>query len=378
MKLTIPKTTLASTLSRVQGICSGRNTMAILSNVLLHAWPKALHLSATDLEVGYTTMVEGAGIEKAGKITLPAKKLHEIIAHIPTDNVTLELCEDNCRVNITGGTYFSTLAGIAADEFPAMPPVNGDTFDLDASAILRLLGHVDYCMSKDEKMYHLCGVLLQVQTREEENLSPRLIAAATDGHRLACDSSALPGEPRPVPKDLLRGCIVSRKGVGELKKLRTEGILVITIAGNNLSITTEYETLFLRLVDGEFPNWRAIVPANIAGTIETKRSPLIDALDRVSLLSADNHRGTTWDIAEGGINFRATNPELGEASDRVTAVVGVDPREFRLNANYINQALTSMDCGIVQIHLPKDELSPIKITPTCEEEPFAVIMPMRL
>jgi DNA polymerase-3 subunit beta len=374
MKFTIPVKNFEDALSRVQGITGGRVSMPVLNNVLLDARPGGIHLSATDLEVGLHTVAGNASVEVPGRTSLHAAKLLAIVKSLVTEDVTLELAE-NDRVNISAGTAFFTMACLSPDEFPDMPEVDGQSFDLDASALIRLIEHTDYAMSKDEQKYHLCGIYLQVT---ETKGDVRLAAVATDGHRLGRDTVPLPGDPRKIPKDLARGIIISSKGVHEIKKLQTGGILVFNIAGNNLTIASENETLYLRLVDGSFPDWRRVMPDNIEGTVEVKRGALISALDRVSLFSTDKNRGVAWNIAEGGISLNAQHPELGEASDRVNAAVSCSPREVRFNSGYVNQALAALDCGVVQLHIPVNELNPIKITPTCETEPVAIVMPMRL
>lgn len=374
MKFTIPVKVFAQALERVQGITGGRVSMPILNNVLLDARPRGLHLFASDLEVGLHTVAASFDVETPGRTTLHAAKLLAVIDKLATEDVTLELIE-NDRVNISAGTAFFTMPGLCPNEFPAMPDVAGQPFDLDASALIRIIRHTDYAMSSDEQKYHLCGIHFQIAPEGNEI---RLAAVATDGHRLARDSVPLPGDPRQVPKDLARGIIVSRKGIREIKKFKAGGVLVLNIAGNNLTISSDDETLYLRLVDGSFPDWRRVMPENLEGAIELKRGALIDALDRVSLFSADKNRGVLWNIAAGGISFNATHAEFGEASDRVNADVDCQPREVRFNSGYVNQALAAFECNGVQVHVPVSELNPIKITTAGEQEPVAVVMPMRL
>jgi DNA polymerase-3 subunit beta len=376
MNFTINQKAFSAAIGRIQGIATPRQTMPVLENVLIaaSALRPVLHISATDLEVGYTTAIDCHDIQAPGSITIPAKKLYEVLRAAPTEQVTVSLNPENDRVTIASGTFVTTLAGVAADEFPAVQPLlEGHPFQLDAAALLRLLGHVDYCQSNDHTKYNLNGVFLRIADAED---GTRLYAAATDGHRLAADSVPLPGEPRAIPADLARGIIIPRKGIAEIRKIGGEGVLCFTIAGNNLSISTDSETITLRLIDGDFPNYASIIPRKHTAKAETNRQPLIDALGRVSLLSEGKLHGVTLDFAAGGIRLNAENVQLGEACDRVMAGYEGEPGARKINAAYLTQALAAWDCAVVDIRMT-DELSPLLITPYCEDEPCAVIMPLR-
>lgn len=375
MKFTVNQKLFSATLARIQGIAGPRAGMPILANVLLSASGvrTVLHVTATDLETGYATVIDCCDIEDPGSITLPAKKLHEVIKAAPTAEVTLTLDPGNLRVTVEAGTFVTTLAGMGGDEFPEVVPVPGEALQLDAEALLRLLGHVDYARANDATKYHLCGVHLRVS---DDGDGCCLHAAATDGHRLAVDSVPLPGDPRVIPPDLLRGIIIPRKGIAELRKISAEGILLLQLAGNNLSFSTESETITLRLVDGQFPDVSRIVVGEPSGEVEIHRQPLIDALGRVSLLSEGKTHGVDLIFGEGRLDLLSSNVELGNAEDRITAAIEGKPIDRRLNASYLVQALSALDCGDVRIRIG-GEFGPIQITPICEEEPYAIIMPLR-
>jgi DNA polymerase-3 subunit beta len=376
MIFTINQKAFIAVLGRVQGIAVARSTMPILGNVLItaSALRPVLHISATDLEVGYTTAIDCHNIEVPGSISVPAKKLYEVIKAAPTEEVTLTLNPQNEQVTVTAGTFVAILAGISPDEFPAVTPLlEGESFQIDAAALLRLLGHVEYCQCTDSKKYNLNGVFLRIAEAED---GTRLYAAATDGHRLAFDSVPLPGEPRVIPADLARGIIIPRKGIAEIRKIGSEGVLCLQIAGNNLSISTENETFTLRLIDGEFPNYQNIVPKSYTGKAETKRQPLIDALGRVSLLAEGKMRGVFLTFGAGYVRLNAENSQLGEASDRVMAGFEGEACSRKINAAFLVQALAALDTSMVDI-CPSNETGPLRITPYCEEEPCAIIMPLR-
>lgn len=376
MNFTINQKIFCAILARIQGIAGARSTFPILSNVLLtaSALRPVLHITANDLEVGYTTVIDCNDIETPGSITVPAKKIYEIIKSAPTGEISLSLNPENNRVTIEAGTFITTLAGIDGDEFPKVAPVNGEGFELDAAALLRLIGHVDYAQSSDSSKYNISGAYLQIKD-DDEGYS-RLYAAATDGHRLTLDSVPLPGYPRIIPADLAKGIIVPSKGIAELKKISAEGVLILQIAGNNLSVSTENETIALRLIDGQFPDYQKIVPTKLNGNAHCNRLPLIEALTRVSLLSEGKSHSVDISFTNGHLHLDSKDPELGEAYDRIVAALEGELSYRKLNAAYLVQALSVWDCGVVQINLAGD-LDPILVTPYGETEPLAVIMPLR-
>jgi len=379
MQFTISKTTLSSALSRIQGIASGRLTMPILANVKLEtgidADSNALHVSATDLEVGYTTVISTEDIVTTGCVTLPAKKLLEIVKACPSDMIDILVDTGNFMTTICSGTYSVKIAGLDAAEFPELPQVNGESFNLDAAALLKILAHVDYCQGVGSDNYNICGCFLQVETNTEDDLF--LTAVATDGHRLALDSTPLPGEPRPVPADLKKGVIIASKGIAELRKIEKSGVIVLNIAGNHLQISTGKEILFFRLVDGQYPDFNRVIPKGQPGRVEVKRQALIDALERCLILTEGKSRCTALNFADGGIVLRSSQKALGaEASDRVTAGIETEPCEILVNASYLLDALNSVDSDFVEMRL-KDELNPITVCPMGTDEPLAVIMPQR-
>lgn len=376
MKFTINQKLFSAALSRVQGITGSRLTMPILANVLItpSALRPVLHISASDLEVGYATVIDCNDIETPGSITLPAKKLYEVVKGAPSGEISFSLDPENNRVTISAGTFVTTLAGLPADEFPEVTTVDGEGFELDAATLLRLIGHIDYAQSSDATKYNISGIFLQI--KDDDEGCSRLYAAATDGHRLAADSVPLPGDPRVIPADLAKGIIIPRKGIAELKKISAEGILILQIAGNNLSISTDSETFALRLIDGQFPDIQRIIPAKILGSAHFNRQPLIDALTRVSLLSEGNYHSVDVSFTDSHLHIDSRHPELGEACDRVTAATEGELSARKLNASYLVQALSVFDSGVAHVHL-SGELNPILVTPYGETEPFAVIMPLR-
>lgn len=380
MNFTINQKIFCAVLARVQGITTPRATMPILANVLLSAsaFRPVLHVSACDLEVGYTTVVDCVAVDRPGSVTVPSKKLYEIVKAAPTGEIIITLDPKNDRVTVSAGTFVTILAGLDSEDFPDFVLPSGSGFQLDAAALLQLIGHVDYAQAADETKYNLCGTFFRI---EDGDFGPRLFAVTTDGHRLAVDSVLLPGDPRVIPADLVRGVIISRKGVAELKKIGREGVLVLQISGNNLSVSTDNETITLRLIDGEFPDYRKVIPTKFNGSITANRQPLIDALSRVAILAEGKMHPVTLEFAAGGVSLHSQSVDFGESCDRISAVIewhdsNQEPYTCKANAAYLVQALSTWDSIMVEIHVT-DPMSPLQFSPEGDSEANAVIMPLR-
>ena len=380
MNFTINQKLFCAALARIQGITTPRATMPILANVLLCASSlrPALHVTACDMEVGYSTVVDCEAVDLPGSVTVPSKKLYEIVKAATTSEIVITMDPKNYRVTVSAGSFVTVLAGIDAEDFPEFSLVSGEGFQLDAAALLRLIDHVDYAQSTDEARYNLCGTFFRI---EDGDFGPRLVAVTTDGARLALDSVLLPGEPRIIPKDLARGIIISRKGVAELKKIGREGVLVLQISGNNLSISTDNEVINIRLIDGEFPDYHKVVPIGFNGAVTVNRQPLIDALNRVALLAEGKMHPVTLEFAAGGISLHCQNVELGESCDRISAMIewqdtNCEPFTCKINASYLVQALSTWDSVLVELHI-NDSMSPLQVSPDGESDANAVIMLLR-
>lgn len=383
MNFTISKAPFAAALARCAAIAPTFSTMPILSCVLLKITEAGVHLAATDLEVGYETFVEWTDAERillvngALSISVPAKKLHECAKAIPTPAIIVAIDLVAHAVTIAGGTVSFTLGCMDDIEFPAMPTITADAsqFVLDAPALVKILEAVAYAQSTDEKRYNINGCLLRVETNTEDEQF--LTACATDGHRLAVDSVPLPGDPRPIPKDLAKGVIIPTKGVAEICKIRTTGVIVLSIAGNNLAIATDSEKLYLRMIDGDYPDFTRVIPDNLDKKIEIKRQALIDALERCRILTEKKSRGVDLVADNGTVSLSSDLAAInGHAEDRITAVVPLEKLSMRINVEYLLQSLENMSGAEVEIAY-RDQLSPVRINPIGTDEPLAIIMPMR-
>ncbi len=372
MEFRIDKDTFLKALQKVQGIVERRNTMPILSNVLIEASPERLHITATDLEVGMKSSYP-TEVVKEGKITVSAKKVYEIIKEL-SDEKILFSAKENDWVEIRCGKALFNIVGLSSEEFPYFPKVNDDSFIRLNSAVLReMIERTSYAICHDETKYNLNGVFVKAL---EENGRLLLRMVATDGHRLSIADNELSGT---ISKELGKGVIFPKKGIFELKKMTEEEDedILLGFMDNNAVIKKGNTVVVMRLVDGEFPDYTKVVPANNTRVIRVNREMLLHSLRRMAILSSEKFKGIKFDIKPGHMEISSSNPELGEAREELEIGYDGEPMTSRFNARYMIDVLTVLDETAVEL-LFKDELSPSILKPGDAAGFVAVIMPMRL
>lgn len=373
MKLTISKSELQKGLARIQSVVEKRNTMPILANVLLDAGnkkSKTLTLAATDLEVGIRGS-HPADVEIAGKVTVSAKKLYEIVRELPNELVSLEVTE-NAYVKICCDRAQFALAGNAADEYPTLPNFSlGKTAPVQAVFLSEMIERTMYAASADETRYNLNGVYF-----EQLPTSGKVRMVATDGHRLAIVDRMLGTEL----SGLESGVIIPRKGLGELKHLLDEEDteeVELGFEGNSALVRKGEVTLVMRLIEGEFPNYQQVIPKetniNLTVVVET----LARALRRVALLSAERSRAIKFELSDGQLRLSSNNPDLGDAQEEIDVDYAGEPITVAFNARYLMDALNSIKAKEVRLGF-KDATSPAQLIPTDDDDALAVVMPMRV
>ena len=368
MKLTIPREELLRGLGRIQAIVERRGTLPILSNVLIRAEPEGLVLAATDLEVGVTS-THPAQVEQRGAATLGAKKLYEIVRELDEHDVSLAI-EDGSRVCIESGQARFSLLSISPEEYPTLPSPEGVTFaEIDASLLAGMIDCTLYATSTDETRYNLNGVFMELGPDQ------RLIFVASNGHRLAKIEKA---PPKPVAF-LEKGIIVPRKGVGEIRKLceETDESVEVGLGEGFLLVRRPGQLLSCRLIDGEFPDYRQVIPDGHQIRVVVERERLLHAVRRIALVAHERAGGFRLALDDDQMELHAQNPDLGEARE----MIGIDYQgerfETGFNARYLLDALSASVSKEVVLEL-KDELTPARLRPADDPDLVAVIMPMRL
>lgn len=373
MKFSISKSELQKGLARIQSIVEKRSTMPILAHVLIDA-PSAdkpiLELAATDLEVG-TRAFYSASIEVPGSITVSAKKLFEIVRELPDASISIQTTP-NAYLEISCERAQFTLAGTSAEEYPTLPAFSSKTHStISAILLLEMIEQTLYAASADETRYNLNGVYL-----EQLPDSGKTRMVATDGHRLAIIDRLLDIDP----KMLENGVIIPRKGVTELKRLLDEDDtdeLELSFEGNSGLATKGDITLLMRLIEGEFPNYRQVIPKETKLHFVLAVEPFSRALRRVALLSAERSRAIKLELSEQKLSLSSNNPDLGDAREDLDIDYSGEPLSVAFNARYLIDALAPIRAKEVRISF-RDAISPAQINPTDDEDALAVVMPMRV
>jgi len=370
MNFTIEKEVFLKGLARVQGIVEKRNTIPVLSNVLLEGTDGELCLTATDLEVGMQSTYP-AKIRKPGKITVSAKKLYEIIKELPDNEISFN-AKDNCWIEVECGKAQFNIVGLSADEFPNFPKPDKTSFiSLQSSLCKEMIEKTFFAVSQDESKYNLNGIFCQVQEDTDQ-----LRMVATDGHRLSMIDKTI---EKNESEELTRGVILPRKGILELRKLAEEGEtdLRLGFMDNNAVVSKDQTVIIMRLVDGEFPDYGRVIPKNNEQQASIAVDPFLHALRRMIIVSSEKSRGVKMNLKNNLLEVSSSNPELGDAREELDVEYQGTELSVGFNARYLLDILQVQDQDRINIIL-KDNLSPGLIKPVDEDGYLAVIMPMRL
>ncbi|RMF44887.1 MAG: DNA polymerase III subunit beta [Deltaproteobacteria bacterium] len=372
MQFSIEREIFLKALARVQGIVEKRNTIPILSNVLIDAADDGLVITATDLEVGMRATYP-AEIRNGGKVTANAKKLFEIIKELPDDLVHFQ-SKENCWIEISCGKALFNIVGLAADEFPYFPEVERCQFiDLPSSSVATMLEKTAFSMSNDESKYNLNGIFFQA-LETDGNLMLRLVA--TDGHRLSLVEQPL---ETPAGDELLKGVIFPKKGVFELRKIADDGEAPIGLGflENNAIVRKDDTVIAMRLVDGEFPDYSRVIPQEQDIKAKIPREQFFHALKRMAILSSEKSRGVKLTLTGGSLEISSSNPDLGDAREDLAADYAGQDIAIGFNARYLLDILQVHKGEEVELQI-KDNMSPGMIRPVDDRHFLAVVMPMRL
>ncbi|MFH1356441.1 MAG: DNA polymerase III subunit beta [bacterium] len=366
MKFKILKSDFLDALSMTQGIVDKKNVMPILANILIEAEEQMpfVKISATDLEVAVHVQVQ-AEIEIAGKITVNAKNIHNIVRESASDEIHINTTEGN-RVEINSKQSEYKILGLDAKEFPNLPTIDGEMIRLPSDQVAEMFERVCFAMSADETRYHLNGILLEKDEKET-------VMVATDGHRLSYVKHAL-----DLSRMKQNKIIIPRKGVVELRRMVVnEKSIDFCVSDRHIFIQTEKQTLFIRLIEGNYPDYNRVIPKENPISIEIPKNELLGALKRVSLLANDNTKGVSLYFCNDSLSLSTSNPEIGEAKEDIVLKYNGPVINIGFNARYFIDVLNIVPDDNIVISL-KDELSPCLITSPSDVGFKSVIMPMRM
>ena len=375
MKATIERATLLRCLSHVQSVVERRNTIPILSNVLIEAsGDGTVKVMATDLDLQVVESMSAVSVDSPGAITVSAHLLFDIARKLPEGSQVGIEAADN-RLTVKAGRSRFSLPTLPRDDFPVI--VEGDLptgFELPAKTLAELIDKTRFAISTEETRYYLNGIFLHVSDEDQ----PLLKAAATDGHRLARYTLARPEGAEGMPD-----VIVPRKAVGELRKLldeAPEGNVEIDLSASKIRFTLGGEggvVLTSKLIDGTFPDYSRVIPTGNDKLLKLDPKSFFEGVDRVATIATEKTRAVKMGLEADKVTLSVTSPDNGTAAEEVPAQYASDQFEIGFNANYLKDILHQIEGDSVELHLA-DPGAPTLIRQDAGSAALYVLMPMRV
>ena len=369
MELVVRKSDLLRELQLFQGIVERKNTIPILANVLIDAKGEEIRLLATDLEVGLRCTCP-ATVTKSGALTLPAKKLYEIVRSLPDTDV--RIAQDKSGVRVAADRFDSRIQTLPREDFPALPESSGSpTATLPKPALKEMVAKTQFAITGEDTRFFLNGAQFVLKPES-------MTLVATDGHRLALVTVKREQSGKDVQESK---AILPKKTLSELGRLLMEGDGDVTYerGENHMFFDVNGRLLISRMIDGQFPAYERVIPKGNDKHIEFERDRLTNAVKRVALLSNERSRAVKFQIEKGKVDVTSSSPELGEAHETLPVDYTGGSMQICFNAQYVLDFLSAVTTDVVALEL-KDEVSQVVMTPVGAEgyDYTYVIMPMRV
>ncbi len=367
MKFTITREQFQEGLLAVASSVPTRTTLPVLSNVLVEAMGSGVRLAGTDLDIAVSTVVP-AEVDEEGAVTLPAKKLVEIVRELPSAGIRVSSTGEQ-RVSIECGRARFKLLGIQRDEFPNFPPVDFDeSWKMASGDLQKLISHVAFASSTEESRPILNGVLWELREKQ-------MRMVATNGHRLA--KMDVPVGGSATGGDL----IVPPKALEQIRRLfgPTDEIDVAR-SENHLGFRCGDTLVFTRLVEGPYPNYDQVIPRENDKVATIDKQTLAAAIRRVGVVASDQTRRVRLAFSNNSLKFSVSTPDLGEASDEIQIAYDGEPLEIGFNATYLLEILKFMPTDEVRMSLKAPERA-ATLEPVGWDDPasyLCLVMPLRL
>jgi DNA polymerase III subunit beta len=367
MKATIERAALLKSLGHVQSVVERRNTIPILSNVLIEAGENGtIRFMATDLDLQIVDEAEAA-IDQSGTTTVSAHTLFEIVRKLPEGSqVSLSAAEG--RLHIAASRYKSNLPTLPRDDFPVIAEGELPTsFELPAAKLRQIIDKTRFAISTEETRYYLNGIFMHVA-------DDVLKAAATDGHRLARVTIARPEGAQGMPD-----IIVPRKCIAELRKLldEVEGSVAVSLSASKIRFTLGHAVLTSKLIDGTFPDYSRVIPTGNDKLLTIDPKSFLQGVDRVATIASEKTRAVKMALDRDKITLSVTSPENGTAAEEVPGDYSAAGFEIGFNAKYLVDILQQIESDTVEVHLA-DAAAPTLIRENDKAEALYVLMPMRV
>ncbi|MEH6544334.1 MAG: DNA polymerase III subunit beta [Porticoccaceae bacterium] len=371
MKFTASRETLLKPLQLVAGIVERRQTLPVLSNVLLVLNEQELSVTGTDLEVEIRSQVQLEAAGESGEITVPARKFVDICRSLP-DGAEIKFSTEDGRAILRSGRSRFALSTLPANEFPSVEEQSGRmSFTVAQQKLKQLIDKTAFAMAQQDVRYYLNGMLWEVSGN-------RLRVVATDGHRLAMSDGDIQVNPNNVGGDKAEQSILPRKGVVELARLLSdEGEVSVVMGTNHARIEGEDFRFTSKLVDGAYPDYERVLPKGGTQILEGERDGLKQAFQRASILSNEKYRGVRMQLEGDQLTIMANNPEQETAEEKITVGYNGGTLELGFNVNYIIDVLNVLGGDKVRFTL-SDANSSALMDDHSDDSSVYVIMPMRL
>ena len=367
MKATIERAVLLKSLGHVQSVVERRNTIPILSNVLIEAREDgSLRLMATDLDLQVDESVP-ANIAQPGATTVSAHTFFDIVRKLP-EGSQVELSAAEGKMQVIAGRSRFNLSTLPRDDFPVIAEGELPTrFELPAATLRQIIEKTRFAISSEETRYYLMGIFFHV-------VDDQLRAAATDGHRLARVTV-----PRPDGAEGMPDVIVPRKAVQELYRLleELEGTVEISLSPTKIRFGLGSAILTSKLIDGTFPDYNRVIPTGNDKLLKLDPKSFSAGVDRVSTIASEKTRAVKMSVDRDKITLSVTSPENGVATEEIPADYGADGLEIGFNARYLLDILGEIDGDTVEVHLA-DAAAPTLLRENDKSNALYVLMPMRV
>lgn len=366
MKFSLSREALLNPLQLVVGVVERRQTLPILSNVLLRLEGGQLSMTGTDLEVEIKGSTEVVSAAEAGEVTVSARKFLDICRSLP-DGAQVDFSSSEGKAQIVSGRSRFTLATLPANEFPSVDEGEQTVqFNVPGSTIRGLIESTSFAMAQQDVRYYLNGMLWEVTHNQ-------LRVVATDGHRLAlCDGFC------EVALDTKISAILPRKGIMELSRLLADDDVRVSIGSNHIRVTGADYCFTSKLVDGSYPDYDRVVPKGGDKLVVGDREQLKQAFGRTAILSNEKYRGVRIELVNGAMHLVANNPEQEEAQEEVSVAYSGDALEIGFNVSYLLDVLNVLKSKEIRFTLADSNSSALVEDASGESKATYVVMPMRL
>ena len=363
-----------TSLSSLQNVTGKKGTIAILSNVLIESGTDSLILTATDLEIGIRNKLP-AEILGSGSVTLPAKKLFEIVRESNSDQIHVEISEKSWA-KITADSSDYNLAGMPSEEFPAFPDYKESSLvDIGSNQIKELIDKTIFSVAQEgESQFNLTGLLVEKDMEDGKNM---LRMVSSDGHRLSLMESDIDRDISKLKMD--KNILIPRKGMQEIKKIcESVDEIYIGFEEKQAVVKTENSIVVIRLMNGDFPDYKNIIKViNNEKYIDIKKGTLMNSMKRMNLFTEDRYNAVQFDIDNNKLILSSQSMDIGSAKDELAIEYGDDALKLGFNGKYFVETLQVMKSDIINAYINSEE-SPCMIKGDNDPGFISIIMPMKI